>query len=311
MTHEEAIKVVSSPELIAEIEAVSSYWTGDKMSGAIPISREKEEAVAEALAAGSPSIDIWVQDGPMIVKESVPADDGELEKVLSSFQSGESLTDFVTTKVTNRAAFPFKVVGKMFMSFNGQDYVGSAWTIGESGIFTAGHCVYDENAGWASNVLFIPQYHEGNAPLGTWVASQLFSLKGWTDGTSNRFRYDMGAFLTTQPVRPKTGSLGWLANVPPNQGPYTAIGYPASPVSGYNFDGERMWKSVGGYINGTDIIQMYNNMTGGCSGGPWTVSKNGSVYANGLNSFRYTNNPSTMYSPYFGQGFLNLHDKVK
>ena len=41
------------------------------------------------------------------------------------------------------------------------------------------------------------------------------------------------------------------------------------------------------------------------------VYRNGQWYANGLNSFRYNNNPNTLYSPYYGQNFLNLFQWIK
>ena len=102
-----------------------------------------------------------------------------------------------------------------------------------------------------------------------------------------------------------------MANYPPDQGPYRSLGYPREPVPGHAFNGEHMWQSLGGYINGTNPICMRNNMTRGCSGGPWIVTNNRKSYANGMNSFRCDTEPGTMYSPYFGDGLLNLYDMVK
>ena len=102
-----------------------------------------------------------------------------------------------------------------------------------------------------------------------------------------------------------------MANYPPNQRTYTGIGYPSRPITGYNFHGKYMWQSVGQYISGTVAIQVYNNMTQGCSGGPWRVPYNDKPgYANGINSHRY-GDPTTMYSPYFGEGFLNIVNWLK
>jgi hypothetical protein len=52
-------------------------------------------------------------------------------------------------------------------------------------------------------------------------------------------------------------------------------------------------------------------MTGGSSGGFWLVNysagKTGAVnYINGLNSHTEPSEPNSMYSPYFGQDFLDL-----
>lgn len=194
------------------------------------------------------------------------------------------------------------------MTFGTQDYVGTGWVISESAVFTAGHCVF-ANKSWAKNILFIPQYDISAPPIGRWSASISYSLNGWT---SNRdFKYDMGVFKTHKPIGPKTGSLGWMANYAPNQGPYKSLGYPAVPIQGFNFDGDHLWESIGGYISGTNPLCMHNNMTQGCSGGPWIVTRNRNVYVNGLNSFRFSNQPGVMYSPYFGDGFVNLYNKAK
>lgn len=63
--------------------------------------------------------------------------------------------------------------------------------------------------------------------------------------------------------------------------------------------------------NKFEIIGMHNNMTGGCSGGPWLTSYNNQIYVNGINSFNYQGEEGKMYSPYFGEGFLNLINVVK
>ena len=115
----------------------------------------------------------------------------------------------------------------------------------------------------------------------------------------------MGAAIATSPIRPTTGSSGWMANYPANQGPYTEIGYPGEPIPGFNFDGERMWQSVGAYLDGSTIIRAEGNMTGGCSGGPWTVNNDPQRRPNGLNSHRYGDG-NVIYSPYFGDNFVNL-----
>ena len=195
------------------------------------------------------------------------------------------------------------------MTFDGKDFVGSAWVIGESAVFTAAHCVFEHNrGGWADNILFVPQFDSGSAPVGNWTSRSVVAMKGWTQ--DRKFEYDMAGFVTDRPIRPSTGSLGWMAHHAPNQGPYKSMGYPARLRSGHRFDGKRMWQSVGGYIQGTNPVQMHNNMTEGCSGGPWVVARNRNVYANGLNSFRHSGQPGTLYSPYFGEAFLNIYESV-
>ena len=300
----EDIAVVSPDQWQASAEGhVDEYWTSDRMAQAQPIEPDISEDERVALMAAEP----WTQEGTQMVMESQPPDGsgiGDHDDV-SDLANG-----FQTTRVpkADQDDMPYSAIGKVFMRFNDQDYVGSGWIVAENAVFTAGHCVFYKN-NWADNVLFVPQYDAGAAPVGRWTATAIYSLHGWT--AKNDYAHDMAVFLTDRPIRPATGSLGWMANHAPNQGPYKAVGFPARPLAGYNFNGRHLWQSVGGYIGGNKEIQMHNNMTKGCSGGPWLVTRNRNVYANGLNSFRYENQPGSMYSPYFGDGFLNLYRKVQ
>lgn len=296
------VTVVSSEDE-STMDEVATYWTDEAMALAEPIEAPIEEEELLAIMAPTP----WQQMGAPMVMESVPA---EGESIEDEEETPPPLSSFTTDRVAQTDNLPYATVGKMFMAFDNKNYVGTGWVFAEKAVFTAGHCVFSsKDGGWADKILFIPQYDNGSATVGRWTATTIYSLKGWTE--KRDFKYDMGVFVTDTLIRPKTGSLGWMANYPPNQGPYKSIGYPASPVPGHNFNGRHMWQCTGGYIKGNNPLQMHNNMTGGCSGGPWVVTRNRRVYGNGLNSFRYTTEPNTMYSPYFGDGFISLYNAVK
>ncbi|TFI56641.1 hypothetical protein E2493_19210 [Sphingomonas parva] len=295
---------VQSHSLVTEdartaMAEAADYWTEQRMAEAQPVPVEISDDARRQMEEESPEPEGERADQP----SAAPEDGG----AFAGFGDDEvDLASYTTTKVPNRRILPYCTVGKLFMRFGNSNYVGSAWSIARRAVFTAGHCIFDrDTGGWARTVLFVPQYHQGAEPVGRWAATRMHSLIGWT--RDRDFRYDMGVFEVDRAIGPTTGTLGWMANYPPNQGPYTSIGYPAAPP----FNGQEMWQSVGAYINGSNPIQMHNNMTGGCSGGPWAVVKGGQVYANGLNSFRYNSNPNTMYSPYFGQGLINLYNLVK
>lgn len=288
-------------EMAAETE---EYWSEEQMAGAIPIGREEEPTVGlQALLEAA-----WAPEGEAELGES------ELSGNQAANLGLAGLTgEFETIRVPNRAAFPYSAVGKLFMTFDNQNFVGSAWVTGQSAIFTAGHCIFDEGVedGWADRVLFVPQFHQGTEPLGRWAVTELHTLSGWAAGGEDKFKFDLGSARLDRPIRPQSGAIGWMANYPPDQGPYQAIGYPARFLSAaFPFNGSEMWRSNGIYLGGDNPIKMANNMTQGCSGGPRLTAHNGEIYANGLNSFRWSNEPDTMYSPYFGQGFLNLLNAV-
>lgn len=277
-------EVVASPHVLIEAAEVEAYWTQERMESAIPLPLptfpSSAAVYSRRVSVGAPA--------------SASSRGPDTEGLLA--------LRFSTSLVGNMNVFPYQAVGKLFMTFGGQNYVGSAYVIGESTIGAAGHCVYDGN--WATNVLFAARYNNG-ADIGRWPIrpDRLAAPRGWTDNTD--FAYDLGFGIAYRPIRPTTGKLGWMANYPANQGPYTEIGYPASPISGYPFDGQRMWQSVGDYVDGSSIIQAEGNMTGGCSGGPWAVFKENDWRVNGVNSHRH-NDPNRIYSPYFGEAFINL-----
>ena len=95
----------------------------------------------------------------------------------------------VTTPYTNA---PTRTHGKVFFTLGGVDYVcsGTALLSGnKSVVWTAGHCVYDPAppGDFATNWNFAPAYKDGSAPLGVYVASNLFTSSAW--GNSGDFSY--------------------------------------------------------------------------------------------------------------------------
>ena len=291
-------QVVESPELEQEEAALLSYWTEERMAAAEPL--------------------------PF----SVPAESID-DAQFSNLQPEESLSGepqapegglflprpkFSTSLVKDMNVFPYQCVGKLFMTFGGGDRVASAYVIGESTIGTAGHCLYKKEEKWAENVLFAARY-DRSSYVGKWSIKRKGILEGW-EKTQN-WAYDMAFGIAHRPIRPTTGKLGWMARYPVDQDPYTQIGYPARSIPGYSFNGKRMWKTKANYISHTKsggtpmVIRAGGNMTGGCSGGPWAVFKDGYWRVNGVSSHRIRGNLYYLHSPYFGQGFVNLIEWMK
>lgn len=304
-------KVVEAPKRIESMsfENTKNYWTKERKANAEPIKTplinksDKVELTKSNQESGKKTVS---QDKIVSDKGSDIATDTLLLT---------NNADYQTERVRDISAYPYSAVGKLFMTFpNGKNYVGSAWTIGESVVFTAGHCVYSaEDGGWAKDIVF--SSNDGNRDDKDFVAKTFYSLDGWIN--EEDFKYDLAVCVMQTPVRPTTGSLGWVAHLPfDNNRVYESIGYPADNSKIKEFDGRFMWKCVGkshqnNSHNRYEIIGMYNNMTGGCSGGPWVTSYNDQIYANGINSFGYIEDEGKMYSPYFGENFINLINIVK
>jgi V8-like Glu-specific endopeptidase len=80
--------------------------------------------------------------------------------------------------LTPYTTYPYSTVGKVFFRQNGRSWVASAASIGNNGIFTAGHVVHAGNnqaSGWSTNMVFVPAYKDGVAPFGQFTVRQLFT----------------------------------------------------------------------------------------------------------------------------------------
>jgi V8-like Glu-specific endopeptidase len=206
--------------------------------------------------------------------------------------------------------------GRVFFNYDGKPFScsGNAVTSDNSStVITAGHCVKMEGS-WHTDWVFVPGYHDGQAPYGQWTASETMATPQWV--ASEDFNYDIGAAV----VEPLNGKL--LTDVVGGQGlafntgynlPMYAFGYPAAAP----YDGETL-----SYCSGptspdllvTNSHGLNCSMTSGSSGGPW-FTKFDETTGRGLqasvNSFGYPALPNTMFGPYFGDDAQNLYEKAQ
>ena len=237
------------------------------------------------------------QEGPTVAGHAYPP----------PFNQHEVLVPYTT--------YPYCTIGKIFFNQNGGSWQASAASIGKNAIWTAGHCVHAGNnlaSGWSSNMVFIPGYKDGAAPLGQWSVRQMACRTVWYQhGNPGGLVEDMGgAILNPLNGRSISQVVGWFGfawNFPRNQ-VWTSLGYPAEAP----FTGKRMFQDTAAYANDGSVpgspapIGIGCSMTGGCSGGPWVLGFGSNNYVNGHNSYRPTNQPLEMYSPYFNDGAHSL-----
>jgi hypothetical protein len=214
--------------------------------------------------------------------------------------------------------FPLSTVGKVFLTnAAGQNLACSGTAVVSSNgsvVDTAGHCLY-LNGNWMRNVIFCPQYENGNTPFGCWAARDLEVPSDWINAKPNDYHQDFGMMIVAPNnegvLTDVVGGIGWAYNQPANQ-TYYAYGYPAA----FPFDGQTR-KSCEG-ANGTswqhgggNVVSIPCGMTGGSSGGPWFIQINGKLYLNGHNDFTSNLQPGHMFSPYYDDTWYALYEKAQ
>jgi V8-like Glu-specific endopeptidase len=178
-------------------------------------------------------------------------------------------------------------------------------------VLTAAHCVYGSSA--ATNIEYVPEYHDGLQPYGSWPVQTVTVAAGWQQGHNPNLDF---AFLrvtppsgTYLPIQYVTGGL-WLGV---NQGythPIFVIGLndvSQLPIGcathSFEFEASQQQFYCAAYWNGT-------------SGGPWITNYNpatGSGTVIGVIGGYEEGGlvPWTSYSAYFGWPTLQLFLKAQ
>jgi V8-like Glu-specific endopeptidase len=279
-------------------ERARNFWTPERMRQATPLdvlSVDRSEVRASAPRKGKKTV----------IAPSAPAtsDVGAL-----AFPNGGG-------PWTGGGAV-VQTAGRVFFTYQGRtaSCSGNAVTsANKSTVITAGHCVKLEGS-WHTDWVFVPGYHDGQAPYGRWAASKTLATPQWTD--SEDINYDIGAAVVA-PLDGKSltdvvGGQGLAFNTGYNQDMY-AFGFPAADP----YDGEKFI-----YCSGTtyqdfllsDDHGLTCDMTGGSSGGPWFTQfdeATGTGLQSSVNSFKYNFLPTAMYGPYFGADAQNLYQTAQ
>ncbi|ANS63469.1 hypothetical protein SLINC_1245 [Streptomyces lincolnensis] len=285
---------------LAAQEDARDFWTPERMRQATPLDvLSLDRAEASEVRASTPR-----KGKETLVAPSAPA----AEAGILAFPSGGA-------PWTGGGAV-VQTAGRVFFTYDGRtaSCSGNAVTsANKSTVITAGHCVKLEGA-WHTDWVFVPGYHDGQAPHGTWAAAKTLSTPQWT--ASEDINYDIGAAVVA-PLNGKNltdvvGGQGLAFNTGYNKAMY-AFGFPAAAP----YDGQKFI-----YCSGTtyrDFLLSSDhgltcNMTGGSSGGPWFTQFNettGTGLQSSVNSFKYNFLPNAMYGPYFGADAQNLYQSAQ
>ena len=198
-----------------------------------------------------------------------------------------------------------KTTGKVYFTMGGANYVcsGSAVAGSVNLVLTAGHCVWDDADGYATNWMFWPAYDNGNKPYGTWTASALFTTDGWHMAGGRDFPNDAGIAVVSdgsgRELATVLGSLPAMGDSTTASGTtFSAFGYPAAK----KYKGGTLTYCEGpgelGYDGDQETVSIACDMTGGSSGGPWYDASGGTGEITSLNSYGY-GGLNRMFGPTF------------
>ena len=163
--------------------------------------------------------------------------------------------------------------------------------------------------------IFVAGYNNGQRPHGTFPARMMTTFTGWTN--SNDWNYDIGYVLVSQVngrhVQDVVGSQGIGFNFGRNEVIYS-FGYPLNLDRGEMMQYCRAQTGRHPSDSGYHGQRMQCDMTGGSSGGPSLQlfnPGNGIGYVTSVNSFTVSDQPNTMFGPYFGNDAGSLYDLFK
>lgn len=316
-------RVVTHALSAAQVRATIRYWTPARMASAKPADIVRRGSPTRASSAPQPSGPAGAVPGRSPSGRSAAPLNPRAQGsgiIPMGFSYPYPFTRFGVSPASLYKRFPWEVNGKVFFTNNGGNFVCSGTSVvAPDGllVWTAGHCVAntDGTHHFDSFAEFVPAYNgkaANPAPKGVWVADNFATTTAWF--SNGDFSLDEGAMHVVAhsgvTLANTVGDAGFAWNQSRDQD-FTDFGYPqAAPFSG-NFMIECNAAhgadvSVGGA--GQAATGIGCDMTGGSSGGSWSIGWGGNTtgptglfvgFINGHNDFKFSNQPLAMYSPYF------------
>ncbi|WP_248960414.1 trypsin-like serine peptidase [Sphaerisporangium perillae] len=311
----------------AEQRRVLDYWTPRRMGRALPggllgsvakIGRLGSGALPLGIAAARPPSPAPAR--PAAPPREYPASPATATpSAPAAAQSGASAPSVNTSGARWAAGGTVtRTTGRVFLTLRGVDYVCSAGAVRSRNldvVITAGHCVKDGAGAWAENWTFVPGYDTGSHPYGVFTARRMFVPEPWSRHADDS--HDL-AMIAVNPsggrhLGEAVGGQQIKFDVPRGTRAF-GFGFPADPP----YDGEHLVYCSGamhGDPHGQTRDQgMRCDLTAGSSGGPWLSSfdpATGEGVVTSVSSFKYSDDPGTMYGPYFGDQARHLFEAAQ
>lgn len=215
-----------------------------------------------------------------------------------------------------RVQYPYRVHGKLFFSKpGGGNFICSGTVIKPRLILTAGHCVHrgsGGSGGFYNRFLFVPAYHNGQAPYQAWNWRWAVTTGSWAGSNGNvPNRADFAIIEVAdrrfgnqmRKIGQVTGWAGYRTNALfPNH--TKKIGYPGNHDRGeimHQVDSESHQRAA------QNTVLYGSDMRGGSSGGGWV--ENFGAKAQGQQGARF-NSPNRVVGV-TSYGYVNQGPKVQ
>lgn len=186
----------------------------------------------------------------------------------------------------------------------------------QSVVITAGHCVYETGI-WADRKwVFVPGYHHGERPFGTFTAHWLGTTPAWHAHENENF--DVGAAVVGRNEKGQTlaaavGADRVATGLSPNQA-FDVYGYPVERP----FNGGTLQVCRAAHYEGHDFASLFEpgpldlaiscDDSAGGSGGAWVIEGN---VVNSVTTYGYPSDPFTNFGPYFGDDVAKLYARAR
>lgn len=296
-------------------KSISDYWTPERLAAVkpkpLPESAEKAGKQNFAAQSGGPELSV----DPIL-----PTLGGANGATFNADAKSKGQGDQAWVWQKHGTA-PARTIGLLvFMGADGKTYSCSATVItakNRSLLWTAGHCAYERGADrWAQ---FMPDYHDGKKPLGTWPVSNMWVPNEWVRHMNPNF--DIAAMQVFPAgnghrIQDYTGSQGFTFNYKGRTFPVLDFGYPGDLLpSGQRVDFNKLRYCTGtSYgINlgwpGPAELSLHCTLGHGASGGPWltNVGRSGFGRLIGTNS-THSLSHDDMHAAYEGSVAVQLYN---
>ena len=201
-------------------------------------------------------------------------------------------------------------VGALFFTTGTQAHFCTASVVDSAPsdlVLTAAHCVYG-TGGYATNIAYVPKWHQGVSPYGMWAVRSITVAAGWQRSQDPDLDF---AFLavspppgTGRPIQSVTGGL--------RLGVGTGYAHPVT-VIGYNdTDNQPIECATDSFEFKPAQLEFYcNSFWDGTSGGPWILHLNpvtgsGTVIGDIGGYEQGGDYPWASYSPYYASPVQRL-----